>query len=233
MARHAGSIAATTLLAVGLVAPTAATAAPTAPPRPTPSITSRADLDGDGRPDRITVTTVMRRDFSCRFAVTVRPARRRAATMPVAVPECNDSFGAGDLWVGRADVDGGRGEEFLLDLGGGVGDFMWPHTYAFRAGKFANLRAPGTSGRLLSWNLVGPSPFPISGYTFSTRKGVRHVVHHELRPSSSGRTYTGTDTTYARVGDEWKRVSVAAATPLPRASAEKNAWGWHGIAWRR
>lgn len=227
---------ATTVSTASAPSTTSTASAPTAPDAagapPLKSVTRRVDVDGDGRLDTITVRTIWRRGYDCRFTVTVSPARGAAVTMPVRMPNCENHFGADGLWAGSADVDGQPGSEFMLDFGGYMGDFPWLHTYAVRGGKIVALPAPGSSNRLVSWDVVGPYPFPISGYTFSTRGGVRYVVHHELTPSRSGRTYTGTDTTYRWAGTSWARVSRAPAKPVSRAAAEKNVWLWHGITWR-
>lgn len=232
MTRRAVPTALALALLGAVAAAPAATAAPVMAPAATTasaSVTKRVDIDGDGRADTVTLRLVSARGYTNGYRLSVRTAKGRTASLPVYVDNTSDPS-AKDVWVGVTGVDGVLGNEVMLDLGGGLGDFGWFHTYTWRNGKLVPLAAPGSSRTSRSWPVTFP-PFPVSGWTFSMKGSTRYVVHHQLNPSASGRTYSGTNTTYRWTSKGWKKVSTAKSGVVSRATAEKMS-DFRGLIWR-
>lgn len=236
MTRRIAATATTTalVLAGAVAAAPSATAAPSAAPAATTaskSLTKRVDIDGDGRNDTVTLQLVSARGDKNGYRLTVRTATRRTSSRVVYVYNLNDAT-VNDIWVGASGFDGVRGNEILLDLGGGVGDFPNLITYTWRNGKLGVLVSPNGAARYPNWPITVP-PFGVSGYTFSMKGSTRYVVHHELNPSKSGRgrSYSGIDTTYRWTPKGWKKVSSKRSGVLSAAAASKLG-DFRGLIWR-
>ena len=232
------AVAVAVALAGAVVAAPTATAAPATPARTTApaatqaakTFTHRVDIDGDGRKDTVTLRLVSSRGDVNGYRLAVRTAKGRSSSLPVYVTENMNNPTPRDLWVGATGIDGVRGNEVMLDLGGGVGDFAWIHTYTWRNGKLTPLAAPNSTRTSRSWTVTFP-PFPVSGWTFSMKGDTRYVVHHQLNASPSGRTYSGTNTTYRWTPKGWKKVSTAKSGVVSRKTADKMS-DFRGLIWR-
>ena len=193
---------------------------------------SRIDVDGDGRADRTSLTKVATTRDDYTFRLAVRTAAGRSVNLPVKVPNYRDNVTAEEVWVGAAGVDGVRGGELILDLGGGVGDFPAEYVYTWRSGRLVTLRPPGARSGRTPW-AIADHWLLVQGYTFSMRRGVRYVVAHDLKNTSPGSTitYQGTHTTYRWARTSWVKVSSKPSGVLPESAHKKYA-SWHGLVWR-
>lgn len=81
-----------------------------------------------------------------------------------------------------------------------------------------------------SWTVAWP-PFAAQGFTFSTTRGVRYVVRHDLAGSRSGRAFSGTHTTYRWTGRTWATVATKKSGILTAKAAQRYS-GFHGLVWR-
>ena len=210
-----------------------------APPAPAVSaarpVVRRVDVDGDGRADTVSLALTRSMPNTYRFTLTVRPARGRAATLPVTIGRYREDLTPAMVWHGAAPLDGVAGEDVVLDLGGAVGDFSWLHAYSWRSGRFVNLPAPGAGRRDIAWHVMGP-PFAVRGYTVGgPLTGARTVIAHSLTGDDYGATrYRGTHTTYRWTGGAaggWQRTGVRPSGELTVTQARRYA-GWIGVNWR-
>ncbi len=168
-------------------APTRAAASPaempavsTSRPKPLPhgNVISRADIDGDGRRDTTTFRFVSTDGAKARYRLSVRTARGATASLIVVT---DDYFKqpASDFWVGVTGIDGVRGNEIVLDLVGGVGDAADIRSYGWRNGRLANIRAAGSSGKRVDWQ-VGLGRFR-PGDRLHVLPGPRNPLCHQAR----------------------------------------------------
>lgn len=101
-------------------------------PKPVPRghlVTSRADIDGDGRADTTTFRLVPPRGTSSslyRLSVCTEKGQRAHLDFRLGY-EMQD---ASDFWMGMTGIDGRRGNEVVLDLVGGIGDATDIRSYA-------------------------------------------------------------------------------------------------------
>lgn len=216
------------LLATGAAPAVAGTpAAADHPPRAATSM----DIDGDGRADRTTLTTVRSDADYVYVRLVVSTARGVRATKLIRVPNDLDlSPTAETVWVGAAAVDGVHGGEIVLDLGGGsVGDWPQHAVYTLRGNTLRTLRAPGEKADRTPWTTNNLEYFK-AGYSFSTRSGVRRVIVNRFT-SSDMITYAGTRTTYRWARAGWVKVGTQR---LKNVSARQAAAlsGLNGLAWR-
>lgn len=224
-----------TILSAALLAGTSAGATepdpgvPAAPDRPEP-VVHRADVDGDGRPDTVTLTRRRVTTDWYTFRITVRTATGRSAVRDVHVADyVSGTLTPFDVWRGTATVDGVRGAEINVDRGGNVGDAAWPHLYTWRAGRLVPLRSPESTA---GWN-VADHPASVAGYSFSTKRGRRYVTATQLRgrfAADGTVTYQGTRTTYRWRRGAWVTVSRARTGTLSEARGQALA-GWQGLSW--
>lgn len=239
IARTTAPAAAVALGLLGLVAaPTPSSAAPTTTPAarsadraaaPTgPVKRSRIDIDGDGRADSTTFRKVGFNRGLHRFLLETRTATGRRARMSVTLPDEGTNLTTDYVWVGAAGVDGVRGGEVVLDLWT-VGDFPDVRVYTFRGGRFVNAPAPGS--RRSGW-MVANHGMLVAGYTFSTVRGTRQVVAHELNGVQYGGPYRGTHTTYRWGRAGWVRVATRPSGLVPDATAQRHYSGLFGLRWR-
>lgn len=101
------------LLAVvaGMAVAPAASAAPTALP---PAATARADVDGDGRVDRVTLALVARRDWQNFYRLTVTPAKGRAESVGFSLENDAADLTPRQLLQGTGAIDGVKGSEVVV-----------------------------------------------------------------------------------------------------------------------
>ncbi|MDO5630092.1 MAG: hypothetical protein Q4G43_17400 [Mobilicoccus sp.] len=227
----------TALLAASAMALTAtpAFAAPSTNTRPPAPVVTRADIDGDGRPDTIRVARRSVTDEQYVFRITVETAAGKRAIRDALVANYDDgSLAPADVWGGTAHLDGVRGAEMLMDLGGGVGDAPWPHLYTWRNGRIIPAPAPGATAANPAWDTMAHWG-RMSGYTVSTVKGQRRITVHALtgRFDRTGETvtYRGTHTTYRWHRGTWQKISTTRSGTLNENKAYDYA-GWNGITWR-
>lgn len=201
-------------------------------PKPVPSgnVTSRVDVDGDGRPDTTTFRFVSSNGQRASYQLAMRTARGKTASLRILTDDLADQP-ASDFWIGATGIDGIRGNEIVLDLVGGVGDATDIRTYAWRNGKIVLVPAAGSSARWPDWHQMWVQYNAATGYTFSQdRKGVRYVVKHDVKGSASGRTFTGTKTTYRWLNTGWKALKVERIS-VSRKVADSFT-GLNGLIWR-
>ena len=227
------------LVAAALLASSApaASATPATPTAPTPSrVTTRADVDGDGRRDTVELARRRVTPDEYTFRITVRTATGRRAVRDVLVPNYGDgSLTPEDVWDGTATVDGTPGVEIAVDRSGGVGDFPWPHLYTWRAGRLAPAAAPGASAGDLGWSVADHFTL-VAGYDVRTVKGVRQLTatHLDGRFGADRErvTFRGTRVTYRWQHGAWVKSGTRRIGPLSEDAALRHA-GWHGVTWRR
>lgn len=230
-----------TAAAVGLPGVTA-TAAPapvstaTTPaasqPKPVPrgDVSSRVDIDGDGRGDVTTFRFVSRDGKNAYYRLSVRTARGKTARLPIVVQDLMDQP-ASDFWVGATGIDGIRGNEIVLDLVGGIGDATDIRSYAWRNGRLVTLPAAGSSGKRINWQVMWVDFGRAIGYTFSQgRSGIRYVTKHDVKGSASGRTFTGTNTLYRWSGKGWSKLSTKRVSVTRKVASSYT--GLNGLIWR-
>ncbi|GAB47125.1 hypothetical protein [Mobilicoccus pelagius] len=232
------------LVAAALLASSAptASAAPVTSATPTPAtpapprVTTRADVDGDGRRDAVELTRRRVTPDEYTFRIDVRTATGRRAVRDVLVPNYGDgSLTPEDVWDGTAAVDGAPGVEIAVDRSGGVGDFPWPHLYTWRTGRLVPVAAPGASAGDLGW-MVADHFTLVAGYDVRTVKGVRQLTATHLDGRfGAGRerlTFRGTRLTYRWQHGAWVKSATRRVGPLWEDAALRHA-GWHGVTWRR
>lgn len=207
-------------------APATATASRTlAAAGATASTVRRVDVDGDGRRD--TVTAALSR--TGRLTVTVKTARGKTASLDVnydGYPDEKPSLKY--MFLGTATLDGVRGADILIDPSSFTGDAWWWKAYTWRNGRLVQLKAPGSDRR----GYWGQAYFPegADGYTFSTVKGVRTVLRHELRSDMARPArYSGTFTTYRWTAKGWHKVSARRVSGISSTTAQHTYYGFHGI----
>lgn len=206
------------VVAGAAVAP-AASAAPTALP---PAATARADIDGDGRVDRVTLALVARKDWQNFYRLTVTPAKGRAASTGFSLENDAADLTPRQLLRGTGAIDGVKGSEVVVLQAGG-GESAWDVTYTWRAGKLAVLHAPGGVG---GWNTGTPDMKEVHGQSVGAVKGARTVTIHDLHSLRGG--WAGTSTTYTWRGSRWVKTSVTDRRRLTDAQALKFN-GWIGV----
>lgn len=198
----AGSLATT---ASATSAEAATTAAPTAAAADTK--TSSADIDGDGRRDRVTFAQKREDRRGCHYTLTVKTARGAVVSTPVTARGACDPLMS---WWGPIAMDGTPGAEIVVNLTPGSSDFTL-RVYRWQRGALVLQAAPGARGSRDARNtwVAANTPRHHAGYTFSTKRGVRYVVRHDLRPYRKTGKLSGTHTTYrwAPATKTWVRVS--------------------------
>lgn len=215
--------------------PTAPDTAPVAAPAASSALTSRADVDGDGRRDTITLVRRAVTPDEYRFRLAVVTASGKRAIRDVLVPNYGDgSLQPADVWIGTASVDGARGVEMAVERSGNVGDFPWPHLYTWRSGRIVPETAPGAPVGETGWTVANHFSL-IQGYDIRTVKGRRQVTATVLKgtfdPKRETATFRGTRTTYRWERGTWRKVSTHRTRTLSDPVAQRYA-GWHGITWR-
>lgn len=219
---------ATLALATGLAA-TVAIGADSASAAPAASnvATRKADIDGDTKPDTVTLSLHSVRGTSARYLLTVKTAKR-TMTQIIYKDTYDSPVPAKYVLQGVGPVDGARGNEILLDVSPDVGDAEGYAVYTVKNGKIKQSGAPGSPFRG-EWACMGPWLGIARGYTFSyDAKARRTVTYHDL--STAGRTYSGPSTTYTWTSKGWQRTSTRTTTAT--AEQAKKYVYWHGITWR-
>lgn len=199
-----------------------AAAAKTAPVK-----TSRADVDGDGRADTTTLTLASTKNGVHRYLLTSRTATGARASLTIPIEDGGEDINA--VWLGLAGVDGARGNEVVVNISP-VGDGAPLRVYRWDRGRFSSVPAPGAPRtHKYDW-FVSDHPIETHGFTFSTRKGTRYVVKHDLRSKSWTGPYRGTHTTYRWSKGTWSKVSTKSAGVLKQSVGAKYA-GLSGLTW--
>ncbi len=228
----------------------------TAPPQPGPAptgqapvgaqtataapVTSRLDVDGDGRADRTTLA-VARAGEPSLLRLSARTAAGRTTSLVVRVaddaqvtqdPQAPPYQGPRSVWTGAGAVDGARGAEVVLDLDGSdVADRTQLTVYTMRGGTWRVLRAPGATNDRQGWH-VGNHEHAKAGYAFSTRAGVRTVVATRLTRAGDVRArFAGTRTTYRWAPTGWTKAGTRRVAGLTATRASRLS-GLQGLALR-
>lgn len=203
---------------------------------PGPPVTSRADIDGDGRPDTTTLSQVPTSRGHHRYVLRITTSGGVSTRIPMTIPFEIDPLPPKSLWVGAAHLDGVRGAELVLDVSPGVGDTPEELVYTWRKGRLVGAPAPnglawGKGSARNEWRIAN-TLWAISGYTFATKGGVRQVTHHDLKGRMVGEkpVYAGRHTTYRWSAGTWRRVSSRPVRGLSEKAAVPFA-DWHGLRW--
>lgn len=228
----------TAAVAVGLSGALApAQAAPQSSKTAAPALTKatvRADMDGDGKTDTLTLAKTRVANSTYYFTLSVRTATGRRASTVVQVPREVTNLAAKDVLVGVAEMDGARGAEVIVDRSGGVGDWPYCFVYTMRKGKLVLELAPGSRSYKTHWS-VSNHPAFVSGYQFSTSGGVRRVIVTRLTAMSISTPdkpiYEGFRTTYRWGRTGWMSSGTKRMTKVPNATAEDFS-GFNGLTWR-
>lgn len=222
-ARFAPTLAAALALATFPATAQAAPAVVTRPAPSTPAYTTQADLDGDGRPDQITISVTRKTDDVWYYAIAVKTARGQRATARLSMGSA-DELAPKDVWQGAGPVDGAPGSEIRIVESDGGEAWSW-QIYSWRNGKLLLQKDPSTGS--VNWNDPEPWFGYARGYTVGTVGAVRQLVVHDLKRSRSGR-FSGTHATFRWTKSGWKRVGQKPTGSL--TSAQANALsGWHGV----
>ncbi|MDO5630093.1 MAG: hypothetical protein Q4G43_17405 [Mobilicoccus sp.] len=211
--RHVAVAALAAAVALPLVAAPAATAA-----TGQGAVVSRADIDGDGRPD---TTTLRSSRDGTRQTLTVKTAAGRTSSATINTPYLFDRT----PFHGVAEIDGAAGHEIVINTGSGAHTLFFA-VYSWRDGKLVAQTDPASG----STEWVTDSALSASqGYRVQTVRGVRQLTSVALARDTWGRnaTFSGTRVTAQWRDGRWmtitrRAVTVPADSPTVAASA-----GWH------
>lgn len=200
--RVTATVTGVALLTAGLLQGSTAHAGP--PPRP--GAVTTGDIDGDARPDRITLTRAGRGHTR----VTVATASGVTATKRVRAIA---GTALRNRLEGLAPVDGVSGREIVIDTG--FGDCLHSVVLTWRDGALVRLPAPGR----FAWMLCSPDPTPV-GYGFR-RTTARGATLTGIQGFPDGDQvavrwvrFRWTTGGWHRVGIRWDTITQAAATKL-------------------
>lgn len=230
------SFAAAAACALSLVATTssqacAATVAPQAMPLPTlpaiapaapaavPTTTHRADVDGDGRRDTVTVGQASKQ----RLRVHVRTARGTSSTLYIPQGDFA-SWAPQEAYQGAASFDGVRGQEVFILYGLGA-HTPWFKVVTWRDGRLYASRNPATGD--MDWTPDAAFGYGV-GYTISGSTANRRLAMTSATRSGNG--YAGSQTHFAWVKNRWVKKSSNRVRFSDRASMDYFGWHVPGIA---
>lgn len=197
----------------------AAQAAPMAPS--TSTITKRADIDGDGRTDRLTVRYTT---FGQGLQVTL--SRSRGRSVSLRMPADLEQIGEPSVRVG--DIDGARGAEIVVTEA--FGDIPHYAVLTWRGGKLVRLDSPGGhKGDTWTINPDYEGQPGYWGYSFGTSKGVRTATTYTLSRTKSGR-YFGPAATYRWTPRGWRWMSTTKVSLKQSQARAVTAFG--GVKFR-
>lgn len=183
-------------------------------------VTRRFDVDGDRRPDRVSVSQV-RTD---RYLLTVTTARGAIVRVPVASSFQRD-WGQ-HPWIDQGGIDGVPGAEIVLAVSGGDG--VSAVVLTWRGGKLANLAAPpsrGITSPSRRWYLLSDEA-RVAGYRFWTAGGQRKAAAGQFELQANGR-WAGVLITSVWAANGWRTVETRAATVSPQVAQAYG--GLHGV----
>lgn len=211
-------VASATALSAFGAAPAALAAPEAAPTAAASASTLRADVDGDGKLDTISVAHL----GAEKYRLTVRTATGKTVNAPYALdfmlrPTEKPLYAA----VG---MDGRPGAEIILRAGSGPHTW-WYKVMTWRKGRLAIVNSPDT--RTPDWFNDGQA----AGWTFYTIRGVRFADRYLLgspRPAGGG-GYFGTRTTFRWGADSWQRVDSKAVSVGRDIKTLDLAIGWRGL----
>lgn len=221
--RHAqlvtGAVVATLALPLG-AAPAGAAALTTSAPKPCVSsgckVVSRADVDGDGRADTVSLTRQSRGAWHTLRVVTARGA--------VSSVKISTSW----LWSGQTPflgavaLDGQRGAELVILTGTGA-HTAFHRVYTWRSGRLVAEKDPSGS---TTWTTDGAAAFA-RGYTLRTVKGAPQLTSIDYARDSWGDTATFSG---RRIVAQWKNGRWTAITDRHVVVKEGPAV-WRGAGW--
>lgn len=156
-------IALTSALAIAVLVPTPAQAAPV-PAKVVLKETRHADVDGDGRSDTVRIYDTGKKGDNTIWKVKVTTAKGRTSSVTMKLPSYQTT---GRLWRGWALLDGNRGAEILLEPE--TDDFVTFVVLTWRGNALHRELGPGGSP---SWDASTEAP---GGYRFFTSSGKRYV----------------------------------------------------------
>lgn len=202
------------VLAGGMLVPSTHSAA--AKPLAVPAVATRVvhvDVDGDGRPDEVTVE----QNAADSFVVNVVTAAGAAAVKKVA-STIDDDWGV-EPWYGAAKLDRAPGYELLLLTSGGDGVVF--RVLTWRKGALVFQRAPRSLMKgAYDWYLadLGWARF---GYRFHSSNGKRYVRDFELY--ASGKYWKGTIVTSVWKSGAWHKLS---SKPVKLTKQQAKPYNW-------
>ncbi len=176
-------------------------------------IVSRADVDGDGRPDRVAWVNKSRHTAVIRVATADGEQLRRRLDVHL--------WPRGHAWAGAAHVDGRRGVELL------AGVTLGAHTPAYtmlthRGGRLVVERSPASSdGR---WYV--DSAYSIALGWWRSIRGGRATMTSKYAGRTIHGNFRGKDVTYTWRHDRWKKTHAAMRHYARDRQAYRIA-GWH------
>lgn len=199
-----------------------AAATSTAPATPTatvPTRSYRADVDGDGRRDTVTIGSA--REGTLR--VSVRTVRGARSSIDI------DQSDFGPLtpprpFHGAADVDGVRGQELFVFYGQGA-HTPWFKVLTWRSGRLFATREPLT--RDTSWAPDGAYGYGTGYAVTGTGASRRLVITNAMR---SGSRYRGTAVTFAWAASRWVKKGTRQVFFSEAVSGAVFGWHVRGIA---
>lgn len=222
---RAHRFAAAAACALSIIATTATTAGgtamaapqldvPVAVPAAIPTTTHRADVDGDGRRDTVTVGQASKQ----RLRVHVRTARGATSTLYIAQGEFGP-WAPDKPYQGSAAFDGVHGQELFILYGMGA-HTPWFKVLTWRNGRLYAARNPATGG--MDWTPDAAYGYGV-GYTAGGSTANRRLAVTDA--SRRGDGYAGRQTHFAWVKNRWVKRSSNAVRFSDRASMRY--FGWH------
>lgn len=166
------------------------------------TVRAKVDVDGDGRKDRVAVKPVS----ANRFKVIVKTAKKRTASLTITSTITSD-WGLTTPYWGAAKIDGVKGHELLLSIGGGDG--VTTIAVTWRKGKLVRATAPqprGTGADKYNWYTLDTG-WGTSGYRVYIKKGKRYIQNYWTSTDGLG-NWTANITTSKWTKSGWKKVSV-------------------------
>lgn len=199
-----------------------AEAAPQAAPSIVAAVTdvAKADVDGDKRPDTISVT--MLPGSTDRFRLSVKLATGKSVSTTYTTMY-NLSRSERPLY-GAAAMDGQAGSEIIVRNGSGPHTW-WYRVFTMRNGRLMVVNSP--ESRTPNWCTDSGAV----GWRFFIVKGTRMAEHRliDMYGPSVGGKYAGTLTTFRWKSGGWQRVSAKSLRAAPNSKEAAFAIGWHGL----
>ena len=210
---------------------TTASAAPTAVPSAAPTadappvclaagcrVVTRADVDGDGRRDRTSITPTTRGGRKAQVLRTVT-ARGEVAHVTVPTPWL---YGE-SAWFGAAFLDGRPGAELVLRTGYGA-HTQYFGVYGWERGRLAARQDPST--RSTQWSTDGALSVT-KGYAVGRSGGAMTLAATEYHANDGWTAMVGTRSTFRWSKGAWRKAGTVTLRAGLNSPALAAAYGWH------
>lgn len=192
---------------------------PPAPAALAPDRKVKVDVDGDGRKDTVTITTMT----GDRYRVTAVTAKGRKSSVTIT-STIEVDWGIEPYW-GAAKLDKVKGYELLLATGGGDGYTSVVLTW--RANTLTRQPAPKARSSVYAWYALSALDWGRSGYRFSTKEGKRYVKQYTLFRMGTKR-WEGTIVTSRWKSGKWTKTA-SKRVKLTNAQVKKYPGGFTGV----